>query len=65
MRFPRKRSREVRLLEKIILVEQDASLTLNLTERMYILDHGRVGLEGKSRELMDNEEIKKVYFQLG
>jgi len=32
---------------------------------MYILDHGRVGLEGKSRELMDNEEIKKVYFQLG
>jgi branched-chain amino acid transport system ATP-binding protein len=48
----------------VILVEQDASLTLNLTERVYILDHGRVGLEGKSREMMDNEEIKKVYFQL-
>jgi branched-chain amino acid transport system ATP-binding protein len=49
----------------VLLVEQDASLTLNLTERMYVLEHGRVGLEGKSRELMDNEEIKKVYFQLG
>ncbi len=49
----------------VLLVEQDASLTLSLTERVYILEHGRVGLEGKSREMMDNEEIKKVYFQLG
>jgi branched-chain amino acid transport system ATP-binding protein len=49
----------------VLLVEQDASLTLNLTERVYILEHGRVGLEGRSREMMDNEEVKKVYFQLG
>jgi branched-chain amino acid transport system ATP-binding protein len=49
----------------VLVVEQDASLTLNLTERVYILEHGRVGLEGKSRELMDNEEVKRVYFELG
>jgi branched-chain amino acid transport system ATP-binding protein len=49
----------------ILLVEQDAILTLNLTERVYILDHGKVGLEGKSQELMNNEEVKRVYFQLG
>ena len=49
----------------VLIVEQDASLTLNLTERVYILEHGRVGLEGKSQDLMNNEEVKRVYFQLG
>lgn len=49
----------------VMIVEQDASLTLNLTERVYILEHGKVGLEGKSSDLMNNEEVKRVYFQLG
>ncbi len=49
----------------VMIVEQDASLTLNLTERVYILEHGKVGLEGKSPDLMNNEEVKRVYFQLG
>jgi ABC-type branched-chain amino acid transport systems, ATPase component len=49
----------------VLLVEQDASLTLELTQRVYILEHGRVGLEGESKQLMDNEEVKRVYFQLG
>ncbi len=48
----------------VLIVEQDASLTLNLTERVYILDHGRVGLEGRSEELKNNEEVKRCYFQL-
>ncbi len=49
----------------VLIVEQDASLTLDLVERMYILEHGKVGLEGKSQDLMNNEEVKRVYFQLG
>ena len=49
----------------LLVVEQDASLTLELTQRVYIMEHGKIGLEGKSDELMDNEEVKKVYFQLG
>lgn len=49
----------------VLIVEQDASLTLNLTERVYILEHGKVGLEGKSKDLMNNEDVKRVYFQLG
>ncbi len=49
----------------VLIVEQDASLTLNLVERVYILEHGKVGLEGASRDLMNNEEVKRVYFQLG
>jgi branched-chain amino acid transport system ATP-binding protein len=49
----------------VLIVEQDASLTLGLVERVYILEHGKVGLEGKSRDLMNDEEVKRVYFQLG
>jgi branched-chain amino acid transport system ATP-binding protein len=49
----------------LLVVEQDASLTLELTQRVYIMEHGKIGLEGKSDELRDNEEVKRVYFQLG
>lgn len=49
----------------VLVVEQDASLTLDLTQRVYIMEHGRVGLEGSSDELKDNEDVKRVYFQLG
>jgi branched-chain amino acid transport system ATP-binding protein len=49
----------------VLLVEQDAHLTMELTQRVYILDHGRVGLEGESKQLMKDKEVKRVYFQLG
>lgn len=49
----------------VLIVEQDASLTLDLVERVYILEHGKVGLEGKSRDLLNNDEVRRVYFQLG
>ena len=49
----------------VLLVEQDASLALELTQRAYILEHGKVGLEGASQDLMNNEEVKRIYFQLG
>ena len=49
----------------VLVVEQDASLTLDLTQRVYILEHGKIGLEGQSEELKDNDDVKRVYFQLG
>lgn len=49
----------------VLVVEQDASLALELTQRVYILEHGKVGLEGASKDLMNNEEVKRIYFQLG
>ncbi len=49
----------------VLVVEQDASLALDLTQRVYILEHGKIGLEGASEELKDNDEVKRVYFQLG
>ena len=49
----------------VLIVEQDASLALDLAERVYILEHGKIGLEGKSKDLISNEEVRRVYFQLG
>jgi branched-chain amino acid transport system ATP-binding protein len=49
----------------VLIVEQDASLTLELTQRVYIMEHAKVGLEGKSDELIDKEEVKRVSFQPG
>ena len=35
-----------------MLVEQNVNQTLAITERTYVLEHGRVVLEGKSAELL-------------
>ena len=45
----------------VILVEQNASLALNLADRAYVLETGKVALEGKSEELIGNEYVKKAY----
>lgn len=48
----------------VLLVEQDSILALNLTQRVYILEEGKVKLEGESQQLKGNEEVKRTYFQL-
>lgn len=45
----------------VLLVEQNARAALKLSNRGYVLDGGRVILEGRSEELLDNEFVKKAY----
>jgi branched-chain amino acid transport system ATP-binding protein len=45
----------------ILLVEQDASSALRIADRAYILEVGRVVLEGGSKDLIANEQVKKAY----
>ena len=45
----------------ILLIEQNASLALNLANRGYVLDTGEVAAEGTSEELLNNPEVKKAY----
>jgi branched-chain amino acid transport system ATP-binding protein len=45
----------------ILLVEQNVGTTLQVTNRAYVLEQGRVILEGKSSSLLDDEYIKKAY----
>jgi branched-chain amino acid transport system ATP-binding protein len=45
----------------VLLVEQNARLALKLSDRGYVLENGRVVLEGKGEELLGNEQVKKAY----
>lgn len=45
----------------VLLVEQNANLALKYSDRGYILKNGYIDLEGKSSDLINNEEIKKAY----
>lgn len=45
----------------VLLVEQDVNHSLRLSDRGYVLEHGRVALSGPAKELMDNPHIKEAY----
>lgn len=45
----------------ILLVEQNVNTTLHITDRAYVLEHGAIVLEGKSKDLLENEHVKRAY----
>ena len=45
----------------ILLVEQNAKAALRLADRGYVLETGKVILEGPADELMENAEVKRAY----
>ncbi len=45
----------------VLLVEQNAKKALSIADRAYVLETGKIVMEGKASELLDNEDIKKAY----
>jgi branched-chain amino acid transport system ATP-binding protein len=45
----------------ILLVEQNAHAALELADRAYVLESGRVACEGNAKELADDERVQKAY----
>jgi branched-chain amino acid transport system ATP-binding protein len=45
----------------ILLVEQNARLALQHADRGYVLEAGRITVEGRASELLDNHEVKRAY----
>jgi branched-chain amino acid transport system ATP-binding protein len=45
----------------ILLVEQNVNATLDITDRAYILEHGRIAMEGPSHEMKTNEHVRAAY----
>ena len=45
----------------ILLNEQNAEMALRLADRTYVLETGRVTLEGASEDLLQNEHVQKAY----
>jgi branched-chain amino acid transport system ATP-binding protein len=45
----------------ILLVEQNASMALQIADRAYVMETGKITLSGTGKELIQSEEIKKAY----
>jgi|TARA_B100001971_G_scaffold117133_1_gene107878 branched-chain amino acid transport system ATP-binding protein len=45
----------------ILFIEQNVRLALSMADRGYVLESGRLVINGKSEDLIDNEEVKKVF----
>ena len=45
----------------IFLIEQNAFEALELTDRAYIMESGRITLEGRSSDLLNDERVKNAY----
>ncbi len=45
----------------VVLVEQNAELALNLASYGYVLETGRIALEGKAEDLHENEHVRHAY----
>ncbi|MCD6363182.1 MAG: ABC transporter ATP-binding protein [Synergistetes bacterium] len=48
----------------VLLVEQNVRHSLLISDRAYVLETGRVVLEGTSQEVLDNEHVKRAYLGL-
>lgn len=45
----------------ILLVEQNAHLALNIADTAYVIETGRIILEGKAKNLLNDQKVKEAY----
>jgi branched-chain amino acid transport system ATP-binding protein len=45
----------------ILVVEQNANVSLSIADRGYVLSTGRLVLEGRAEELREDENLRKAY----
>ena len=45
----------------ILLVEQNAQMALSIANRAYVIETGRITMEGNARELMNDDNVRKAY----
>lgn len=45
----------------VLLVEQNAQIALDLSDHCYVLENGRIVLDGPSSEIAENQDIKEFY----
>ena len=45
----------------VLLVEQNAQMALSIADRAYVLETGRISMEGPAQELLTNDDVRKAY----
>ena len=48
----------------VLLIEQNVHKSLEIADRAYVLENGRITLEGKSGDLLEDERMRKAYLGL-
>ena len=48
----------------ILIVEQNVSQTLSISDRAYVLENGKIGLMGQARDLLNDPHMRKAYLGL-
>jgi branched-chain amino acid transport system ATP-binding protein len=49
----------------ILIVEQNATAALDLAEYGYVMENGRIVLDGTQAQLKENEDVKEFYLGFG
>lgn len=45
----------------ILLVEQNAKMALSISDRAYVLETGKIAMEGTAKELAEDDRVRKAY----
>ncbi len=45
----------------ILLVEQNAKMALSIADRAYVLETGKIVMQGQAKDLLEDESVKKAY----
>lgn len=45
----------------VLLVEQNAHMALNISDRAYVLEVGEIALSGRAKEIIQIDQVRKVY----
>lgn len=45
----------------ILLVEQNAHMAIKISDYSYVLENGKIGLEGNAKEIKDSPQLKELY----
>jgi branched-chain amino acid transport system ATP-binding protein len=48
----------------VLLIEQNVRHALEIADRAYVLENGRIVLKGKSRDLLEDDYVRKAYLGL-
>ena len=48
----------------ILMVEQNVFFTLEISDRAYVMENGKIVMEGKGKELLGDDHIKKAYLAM-
>jgi branched-chain amino acid transport system ATP-binding protein len=45
----------------LLLIEQNARAALSICDYAYVIETGRIAMEGTGDELLDNDDVRKIY----